>query len=96
MSAQTFFKARGTKYFAIREPVVENRKSPPSLSLSQENELDSMEIEDERRLLLSQENAPALDEELEHDQNTDWLRDCGWPTWFAGKSLLVIVTAASL
>ena len=51
-----------------------------------------MEAEEEQRLLQMEENAPTLDDQLEHDQNTDWLRGCGWPTWFVGKLLMVIVS----
>ena len=47
---------------------------------SEEEALILMEIEEEQRLLSEQRNAVALDEELDHDENTDWLRGCEWPT----------------
>ena len=38
-----------------------------------------MEAEEENRLLDEQTNLVALNEELEHDENTKWLRGCKWP-----------------
>jgi hypothetical protein len=42
------------------------------------------------------DGAPALTQQLEHDENTDWLRVCEWPQWFAHRPLALIVAAASL
>ncbi len=54
------------------------------------------EAEEERRLLNEHDDAPALAQELEQDENTEWLRACEWPRWFAHRSLALIVTAARL
>jgi hypothetical protein len=62
---------------------------------SEEEALILMEIEEEQRLLSEQSNAVALDEELDHDENTEWLRGCEWPTWFANKPIHLVVAAAS-
>lgn len=63
---------------------------------SEADALKRIEAEEEQRLLAEQTISIALDEELEHDENTDWLRGCAWPLWFAQKPLHLIVTAASL
>ena len=41
-----------------------------------------MEAEGEERPLAEHDDRVAL-EELEHDENTDWLRGCGLPRLFA-------------
>ncbi|KAJ9655923.1 hypothetical protein H2201_008696 [Coniosporium apollinis] len=53
-----------------------------------------MEAEEENRLLEERQESIPLDEELEHDENTDWLRGCGWPTWFANRPFHLITAAA--
>lgn len=58
--------------------------------------LTQMESEEEERLLRQDQENLALDEELEHDENTDWLRGSGWPRWFAQKPLHIIVAATTL
>jgi oligoribonuclease NrnB/cAMP/cGMP phosphodiesterase (DHH superfamily) len=40
---------------------------------SEEEALILMEIEEEQRLLSEQSNAVALDEELDYDENMEWL-----------------------
>ncbi|KAJ9634203.1 hypothetical protein H2199_009087 [Coniosporium tulheliwenetii] len=57
--------------------------------------LDRMEAEEEKRLLEEHEETIALDEELEHDENTEWLRGCGWPKWFANRPLHLIAAAST-
>ena len=45
-------------------------------------ELDAllaMEAEEEARLASIGQRETAVAKELEHDENTDWLRGCGWP-----------------
>jgi len=42
-----------------------------------------METEEEQRLLKEQSDSIALDEEPDHDENTEWLRGREWPIWFA-------------
>ena len=37
---------------------------------------------------------PALTQELEQDENTEWLRGCEWSKWFANRPLALIVVAA--
>jgi hypothetical protein len=55
-----------------------------------------IEMEEEQRLLNEQGHAVALDDELDHDENTEWLRGSEWPTWFANKPIHLVVAAASL
>ena len=49
-----------------------------------------LEAEEEGWLLDKQ--TTSLDQELKHDENTEWLRGCEWSKWF----LHVIVVAAAL
>lgn len=62
---------------------------------TEDEALMQMEAEEEERLQEEHHEAIALDEELEHDENSDWLRGCGWPTWFTNKPLSLIVAAAA-
>jgi len=57
--------------------------------------LAQMKAEEEKRLLEQQDESIALDEELEHDENTEWLRGCGWPIWFANRPLHLLTAAAT-
>jgi hypothetical protein len=59
----------------------------------QENTL-RLEAEEEARLL--EEQTTSLDQEVEHNENTGWLRGCKWPKWFLHKPLHIIVAAAAL
>lgn len=56
--------------------------------------LAQMEAEEEKRLLEEWDKTIALDEDLEYDENTDWLRGCGWPKWFANRPLHLVAAAA--
>lgn len=62
---------------------------------SKEEALLLIENEEEQRLLSEQNIALALDEELNHNKNTDWLQGCEQPIWFAHKPIHLIVVAAS-
>jgi hypothetical protein len=53
-----------------------------------------MEAEEEARLLREEHELLSLSNELEHDENTDWLRGCGWPRWFAHKPLHLIIATS--
>jgi hypothetical protein len=55
-----------------------------------------MEDEEEEQRFDGGLNTVALDAELEHDENTEWLRGCEWPTWFTDKPIYLIVAAAAL
>jgi hypothetical protein len=55
-----------------------------------------MEDEEEEQRFNSDLSTVALDAELEHDENTEWLRGCEWPTWFTNKPIHLIVAAAAL
>ena len=55
--------------------------------------IDPLEVAEEQCLLDKQEESPALNTELEHDQNSNWLRGSGWAQWFGGKPLILIVMA---
>jgi hypothetical protein len=54
------------------------------------------EADEERRLMDEHDGAPALTQQLEQDENTDWLRACEWPQWFAHRPIALIVAAARL
>jgi hypothetical protein len=38
----------------------------------------------------------TLDAELEHDENTEWIRACEWPTWYADKPIHLIAAVTPL
>jgi hypothetical protein len=38
----------------------------------------------------------TLDAELVHDKNTEWIRGCEWPTWYADKPIYLIATVTPL
>ena len=44
-----------------------------------ERTLAEMGADEETRLQKENEQDVAFDEELELDENSDWLRGCGWP-----------------
>jgi hypothetical protein len=46
-----------------------------------------MEDEEEEQRFDNDLKTVALDAELEHDENTEWLRGCEWPTWFTDKPI---------
>lgn len=50
-----------------------------------------IEAEEEARLVSEIQGSTAFTDELEHDENTDWLSGRGWPHWFAHKPLHLIV-----
>lgn len=54
-----------------------------------------MEAEEEARLADEAYNLTYPFVKLEHDENTDWLRGCGWPRWFAGKLSLHLIAATA-
>jgi hypothetical protein len=53
-----------------------------------------MEDEEEARLLREEKELMSPSTELEYDENTDWLRGCGWPRWFANKPLYLIIATS--
>jgi hypothetical protein len=53
-----------------------------------------MEAEEEARLVGEIQGSTTLTDELEHDENTDWLRGSGWPQWFAHKPLHLIIATS--
>jgi hypothetical protein len=53
-----------------------------------------MEDEEEARLLREEQELMSLSNELEHNENTDWLRGCGWPRSFGNKPLHLIVATS--
>jgi hypothetical protein len=58
--------------------------------------LTRMEDEEEEQRFDGGPSTVALDMELEHDEDTEWLRGCEWPTWFARKPIHLIIAAAAL
>lgn len=54
-----------------------------------------MEAEEEARLADEERDFTVLAKELEHDKNTNWLRGCEWPRWFAHKPLHLITSTAT-
>jgi hypothetical protein len=99
---QTFFASYNkVRYFAVewdseRPPATDPHTAadPKKVQSQTEDAMDPLEAVEEQRLLAEQEESPVLDTELEHDQNSDWLRGCGWAKWFCGKPLTLIVMAA--
>ena len=57
--------------------------------------LQQMEEEEEARLAEEAQGFTCLVGELEHDENTEWLRGCGWPRWFAHKPLHLVTSTAT-
>jgi hypothetical protein len=57
--------------------------------------LQQMEEEEEARLAEEAQGFTCLAGELEHDENTEWLRGCGWPRWFAHKPLHLVTSTAT-
>ena len=62
--------------------------------LVEDRTLTDMEAEEERRICQEGEIEFAVTHDLETDENTDWLRGCGWPRWFKHKPTALMVTAA--
>jgi hypothetical protein len=72
-------------------------RDPKTQPSNEDDALQLMEAEEEERLAKEyEERTLALDQELEYDENTDWLRGSGWPVWFARKSLGLISAAAMI
>jgi hypothetical protein len=53
-----------------------------------------IEADEEARLASEAQEFACQSLELEHDENTYWLRGCGWPRWFAYKPLHIITSTA--
>jgi hypothetical protein len=54
------------------------------------------EEEEEKQCFNGESNVVVLDAELEHDENTEWLRGCEWPKSFSHKPIHLIVASAAL
>lgn len=48
-----------------------------------------MVAEEERLLALEESEAIVQEFELEHDENTEWIRSREWPQWFRNRPLHV-------
>lgn len=59
-------------------------------------ELLRMEDKEEHQLVNKAYANACLPDRLEHDENTRWLRECGWPRWFARRPLYVITATSQL
>lgn len=59
-----------------------------------EAELLKLEMEEETRIM--KDSDTVIEEDLETDENTDWLRACGWAVWFKHKPIPLLVAAASV
>ncbi|THV73867.1 hypothetical protein D6D27_09461, partial [Aureobasidium pullulans] len=61
------------------------------------HDLAVMEGEEERRLAEEyDEEATDLDNGLEHNTRSDWLRGCNWQVWFANKPRRLIVNVSRM
>jgi hypothetical protein len=69
-------------------------KETCSLTSNEECAVMRIEAEEERRLALEEEDSAEGEIELEHDENTEWLRTSKWSRWLQNR-LLHIVSAAS-
>jgi hypothetical protein len=63
---------------------------------SRSKHLTRIEDEEDKQRFKDEPTVVALDAELEHDENTEWLCSCEWPAWFAYKPIYIIVAAAAL
>ena len=54
-----------------------------------------MEAEEEQRLVDEEVGSAEHTIELEHDENTEWLRTSEWPRWFQNRPLHIIVAASA-
>ena len=61
-----------------------------------ERTLADVEADEEARICEEAEQGIAFDQELETDENSDWLRGCGWPRWFRQKPIPLLLAAASI
>jgi hypothetical protein len=55
-----------------------------------------MEAEEEARLADEAQGSTSLSDALEHEENTDWLRGCQWPRWFAHKPLHPMIATSRM
>ncbi len=67
---------------------------PTEIVCGAEAELLKLETEEETRIRKDPE--VVIDEDLETDENSDWLRACGWAIWFKHKPIPLLVAAASV
>jgi len=84
-------ESRSTTCCAADEDATNSDEATPA-----ERTLAEMEADEEAWLCREHEQAPAVDDDLETDENSDWLRGCGWPRWFQHKPIPILLTAASL
>ncbi|KAH6689940.1 hypothetical protein BKA61DRAFT_742747 [Leptodontidium sp. MPI-SDFR-AT-0119] len=54
-----------------------------------------MEVEEEQRLVDEEVGSAEQTLELEHDENTEWLRTSEWPRWFQNRPLHIIAAASA-
>ena len=69
-------------------PCIPEEDDPDAFSLQH------MEEEEEARLAEEAPGFTYLVGELEPDENTEWLRGCGWPRWFVHKPLHLATSTA--
>jgi hypothetical protein len=62
-----------------------------------DEELALMKMEAEEEQRLSDEEAGSAEQtlELEHDENTEWLRTSEWPRWFQNRPLHIIIATSA-
>ena len=68
----------------------------PRWSENDFGDIDEAERREQGRLSHEHECAPALDGEIDQDENSDWLRGCEWPRWFAHRPLSLIVAMSQI
>jgi hypothetical protein len=80
------------KYWVVDRDNDREREAPLEhlCPITEQESILRLEAEEEGWLLDKQ--TTSLDQELKHDENTEWLRGCEWSKWF----LHVIVVAAAL
>ena len=61
-----------------------------------EQTIADMEAVEEKRLSQESEQHMVFDDDLDANENGDWLRGSGWPRWFRHKPLPIIITAAMM
>jgi hypothetical protein len=67
---------------------------PPEVVCDAEAELMKLEMEEETRI--RKDPDIVIDEDLETDENSDWLCAFGWALWFKHKPIPLLVAAASV
>jgi hypothetical protein len=84
------------KYWVVNREDDRKQEAPLEILHPVTEQEKKLRLEAEEEARLPEEQTTSLDRELEHDENTEWLRGCEWPKRFLHKPLHIIVAAAAL